>query len=89
MVENAIKFGLYDTTDAITIRIRSLTQDNQLIIRIENPFDPKTAQPRQGTGFGLTSVQRRLYLLYARNDLLSTREVDNIFITEIKIPQPA
>ena len=89
VVENAIKFGLYDTTEAITIRILTMTQDNQLIIRIENPFDPKTAQPRQGTGFGLTSVQRRLYLLYARNDLLSTREDNDIFITEIKIPQPA
>lgn len=89
VVENAIKFGLYDTTDAITIRIETLVTDNQLVIKIENPFDPQTSQPRQGTGFGLTSVQRRLYLLYARNDLLSTREIDNIFVTEIKIPQPA
>jgi hypothetical protein len=89
VVENAIKFGLYDTTDAITIRIETLAKDNQLVIRIENPFDPKTSQPRQGTGFGLTSVQRRLYLLYARNDLLSTLESENVFITEIKIPQPS
>ena len=88
VVENAIKFGLYDTTGEITIQIKALTRDNQLVMRVENPFDPQTSQPKQGTGFGLSSVQRRLYLLYARNDLLNTHEVENTFITEIKIPQP-
>lgn len=88
LVENAIKFGLYDTIGETVIRISTLLKDQQLIIRIENPFDPATSQPKQGTGFGLKSVQRRLYLLYARNDLLSTSQAENIFITEVKIPQP-
>ena len=88
LVENAIKFGLYDTIGEITIRIKSAKQDNQLVIRIENPFDPETSQPRQGTGFGLNSVQRRLYLLYARNDLLTTHQIETVFATEVKIPQP-
>lgn len=89
IVENAIKFGLYDTIGAITIRITARAENNTLIVEIENPFDPETTLPRQGTGFGLNSVQRRLYLLYARNDLLTTRQHENIFITEIKIPQTA
>lgn len=88
LVENAIKFGLYDTIGEITIRVAAHKQDNQLVIRVENPFDPQTAQPRAGTGFGLSSVQRRLYLLYARNDLLTTHQADTLFITEVKIPQP-
>jgi len=88
LVENAIKFGLYDTIGEITIRIVTMSIDHQLIIRIENPFDPATSNPRQGTGFGLESVKRRLYLLYARNDLLTTLQIEDIFITEVKIPQP-
>jgi two-component system LytT family sensor kinase len=87
IVENAIKFGLYDTTGEIIIRIEATEADNQLLLRVENPFDPETSQPRQGTGFGLMSVQRRLYLLFGRNDLLSTRADGNLFITEVKIPQ--
>lgn len=87
LVENAIKFGLYDTIGEITIRIVTMAIDQQLIIRIENPFDPVTAKPKQGTGFGLDSVKRRLYLLYARNDLLTTHQIEDIFITEVKIPQ--
>jgi two-component system, LytTR family, sensor kinase len=89
LVENAIKFGLYDTIGEITIALRATAAENNLHISIENPFDPETSQVRPGTGFGLTSIQRRLYLLYGRNDLLLTRNNNAIFTTELKIPQPA
>ena len=48
LVENAIKFGLYDTIGEITIRIIAAKQDNQLVIRIENPFDPQTCTTQTG-----------------------------------------
>jgi LytS/YehU family sensor histidine kinase len=89
LVENAIKFGLYDTIGEITIRLAATVADNHLCISIENPFDPETAQSKPGTGFGLNSIQRRLYLLYGRNDLLSTHQHETIFRTELKIPQSA
>ncbi|THU41296.1 GHKL domain-containing protein [Niastella caeni] len=87
LVENAIKFGLYDTTEPVTINIQAAQESNYLVITIQNPFDPETSSPKQGTGFGLSSVQRRLYLLFARNDLLITKHSDNLFTTVIKIPQ--
>jgi two-component system, LytTR family, sensor kinase len=87
VVENAIKFGLYDTTGEITIRIMTHAEGQYLVVGVENPFDPETARPKQGTGFGLNSVQRRLYLLFARQDLLSTTQNNQIFRTTIKIPQ--
>lgn len=87
IVENAIKFGLYDTTGETVIRINAVKEDNYLFIKVLNPFDPETSSPKQGTGFGLKSVQRRLYLLFARNDLLNTVAKENIFTTVVKIPQ--
>ena len=87
LVENAIKFGLYDTTGDITISIKATCDDKILYISISNPYDKDTAMPRQGTGYGLNSVQRRLYLLYARNDLMTTESGNNIFTTTVKIPQ--
>ena len=87
VVENAIKFGLYDTTDDITISIDAAYVNNELVLRVKNPFDPETSLPKKGTGFGLSSVQRRLYLLFARNDLLQTETQGQLFITTIKIPQ--
>jgi two-component system, LytTR family, sensor kinase len=85
LIENAIKFGLYGTTDKISITIDVYLEDNSLIIRITNPFDAEM-QPKQGSGFGLSGLRRRLYLLYARNDLLSTSIIDNIFTVSLKIP---
>src|SRR5829696_9616985 len=88
IVENAIKFGLYDTTDDIEITVKASNENGNLYVRVTNPFDAETSSPKKGTGFGLSSVQRRLYLLFARNDLLQTTTENNLFITTIKIPQP-
>jgi two-component system, LytTR family, sensor kinase len=87
IVENAIKFGLYDTTEAVTITINAQLEDDNLCIIISNPFDPKTSNPTKGTGFGLHSIQRRLFILFARQDLLQTSIDNNMFSTIIKIPQ--
>lgn len=87
VVENAIKFGLYDTTGDVTISITVKTENGDLIIQVINPFDSNTAALNSGTGFGLSSVQRRLYLLFARSDLLHTDARNNHFSTTITIPQ--
>lgn len=87
IVENAIKFGLYDTLDATTIQINTSFETNYLILQIKNPFDSSTQNVNSGTGFGLTSIQRRLFLLYARNDLVAIERKENQFITTLKIPQ--
>jgi len=107
IVENAIKFGLYDTTDTVTIRIEARAEygpsqglgsvgpsdelppgaPNYVVISVQNPFDPETSRPKQGMGFGLSSIQRRLYLLFARGDLFETRVEGHLFTTIVKIPQ--
>jgi hypothetical protein len=86
IVENAIKFGLYDTIGEITISIRASIEDKQLVIRVQNPFDPETSQPK-GTGFGLNSISRRLYLIYFNANLLQTTAENSLFTTTIRIPQ--
>jgi two-component system LytT family sensor kinase len=94
VVENAIKFGLYDTTGDTVIKLFAGIDENNLVIKVLNPFDPETSSPKPGAGFGLKSVQRRLYLLFARTDLLTTEALpaeqagkENIFTTIVKIPQ--
>jgi two-component system LytT family sensor kinase len=87
IVENAIKFGLYNTAAPITIQVEVTVDQGLLNIMVRNPYDPnvKTAE---GTGFGLTAIRRRLYLLFADNNLLQTKSIDNnLFTTTLKIPQ--
>ena len=88
VVENAIKFGLYDTTGDILIHINAITDNNNMLkLTVQNPYDAQTNSQGKGTGFGLKSVQRRLYLLFGRNDLLQTNSDNGNFITTILIPQ--
>ncbi|WP_339810860.1 histidine kinase [uncultured Imperialibacter sp.] len=86
IVENAIKFGLYDTVGEITVSVKAAMEGTMLQIEIKNPFDPETSVTARGTGFGLSSVKRRLYLLYHRNDLLLTSQQGGEFTTTIRIP---
>jgi len=87
VVENAIKFGLYDTIGEVKIRVMSSVENGQLRITVENPYDAETSANLGGTGFGLSSISRRLYLLFARQDLLTTTTNEHTFITSIIIPQ--
>ncbi len=96
LVENAIKYGLYGTIGPVTIYIKGVLTKDQFIFSIINPYDPD-AVTTKGTGFGLESVRRRLYLLFARNDLLTvtsdslspekeTEQGHNYFTAVINIP---
>jgi len=89
IVENAIKFGLYDTIGEVIITIAAKNASGALEVTVKNPFDVETAQPLYGTGFGLSSVERRLFLLFARHDLLQTKTENHYFVTTVTIPQIA
>jgi two-component system LytT family sensor kinase len=85
LVENAIKYGLYGTTANVTIEISARVNDQVLQLQITNPFDTDV-QASSGNGFGLSGLTRRLYLLFARNDLLITNTNENKFTVTLKIP---
>lgn len=84
LLENAIKHGLYGTTEQTELHLRAWREKNLLKLELANPYD---TQPRDGLGFGLRSVQRRLYLLYGRTDLLRVERAQDWFIVTLNIPQ--
>lgn len=87
IVENAIKFGLYNTSAAVTIRIVVSVAEGMLSVLVSNPYDAEQ-QHSEGTGFGLSAIRRRLYLLFADTSLLSTHTANNnLYLTTLKIPQ--
>ena len=88
LVENAIKFGLYGTTGSVTISLDARRLDDLLEIRVTNPFS-EDARTTRGNGFGLAGLQRRMYLLFARNDLVHTADVNYVFTVTLKIPREA
>lgn len=87
LLENAIKFGLYGNTGAVTISIDIQSKNGILTFTISNPYDANANKTPKGTGFGLAGVNRRLFLIYARTDLLETNKDGKTFTTTLKIPQ--
>jgi len=87
LLENAIKFGLYNVIGDVEITIDIRQEGQVLWISIGNPFDPGHFPSQKGTGFGLSGIRRRLFLLYGRTDLLETSTEDHVFTSTLKIPQ--
>lgn len=87
LLENAIKYGLYDTTEMVSIHIQAQANSSSLDVQLKNPYDPENSLPKKSSGFGLRSVERRLFLLYGRTDLLKTKNENDTFIVQLKIPQ--
>ncbi|HVZ57907.1 MAG TPA: histidine kinase [Chitinophagaceae bacterium] len=86
LMENAIKFGLYGTTGEARISLRAQATEDQLVVEVTNPYDADMQMP-SGTGFGLRSVKRRLYLLFGRSDLVETSQGSRDFSVTVKIPR--
>lgn len=86
LMENAIKFGLYGTTGEVEIGLRARLVDHYLVVAVSNPYE-NDMQMQTGTGFGLKSIRRRLYLLYGRDDLMEINQSKNTFIVIFRIPQ--
>jgi two-component system, LytTR family, sensor kinase len=87
IIENAIKYGLYNTTENVLITIKAWTENSILYIDIMNPIEDHTIQTNKGSGFGLHGIQRRLQLIYSTNSLLKIKREQNSFTTSLEIPQ--
>lgn len=87
LIENSVKYGVYGSTDKVLIKITAKKVNQNLQIEIQNPFDDEAQKSMKGTGFGITSVQKKLSILFGRNDLLEIISVKNLYIVRILIPQ--
>lgn len=86
VIENAIKYGLYDALEPVEINISSSVENNFLMLTVQNPFSPETVLANKGTGYGLDSIRKKLHIIYKQHDLLLTEAENNIFKTTIRIP---
>ena len=71
LFENAIKHGVYESIEQVSIAMDCEYKEGYLEISIVNDFDPH-AHARKGTGIGLNNIRERLRLLYKNDKLLRT-----------------
>ena len=86
LFENAIKHGVYESTETINIIFEGKLEGGNLQVSLQNDFD-KDARKIKGEGIGLKNVQQRLFLIFKKNDLLKITQLENSFKISINIPQ--
>lgn len=86
LFENAVKFGLHESTGELRIFFDITCHDDFLYIRLQNNYED-TSQTAAGTGRGLENVKQRLRIIYGRHDLLKVEDKDREFIVTMNIPQ--
>ncbi|MCF6271405.1 MAG: histidine kinase [Melioribacteraceae bacterium] len=85
LIENAIKHGVYESSERVEITLSCRRKENIVEIKISNNYDP-SAVSNIGEGIGLSNINRRLKLIYQRTNLVSITKLDNIFSVLLLIP---
>ncbi len=84
--ENAVKHGVNESTDTVTISTKCFMENGELKIFISNNFTPGNLS-RKGKGIGLENIRKRLMLIFKRHDLMNIVKYRDIFEVQITIPQ--
>ncbi len=86
LFENAIKYGVYETTEQVTIKTICKCEGNALRISIRNDYDAGTIK-RKGEGIGLQNIRKRMEIIYNQPDLIRVTDHKNSFEVQLIIPQ--
>lgn len=84
--ENAIKHGVYESAEEVTIYFTCHPFRHGMMVKISNNFDPETP-PRPGNRLGLKNISNRLKLIYQYEDLIKIHKQENTFEVELFIPE--
>jgi sensor histidine kinase YesM len=86
LFENAIKYGVYETTEQVTIKTTCQCDGNVLKITIVNDYDASSMK-RKGEGIGLRNIRKRMQIIYNQPDLIKITDLKTSFEVQIIIPQ--
>jgi len=86
LIENAIKHGVYNSTEEVIVELICKVEKDFVVIEIWNDYDPK-ALKKIGKGIGLSNIKKRLQLTYQRQDLLETIADKMVYRAILKLPK--
>jgi hypothetical protein len=86
LFENAVKHGVYESTETVRITATAAQKAQHLHIEISNNFDAEAAGQSKGSGTGLKNTKEQLRLRYGAAALLQTKVENGKFVVALKIP---
>ncbi|MBK7711296.1 MAG: histidine kinase [Bacteroidales bacterium] len=85
LYENAVKHGVYESTESVRIITHVRFIDGFFEISISNNYDPAPSL-KKGTGTGLLNVSRRLELFYGNKGSMKTSKENGIYTVTLYLP---
>ncbi len=86
VIENAIKYGVYENIDESIVELNCWCSNDFLRLSIKNNFDLELIV-NKGEGIGLQNIRRRLKLIYNSDNLLKMNSEDGVFEVIFTFPQ--
>jgi two-component system, LytTR family, sensor kinase len=86
LVENAVKYGIYESTEQSDIFLSATCNEDVLEIIIRNDFDPNFLT-KKGEGIGIRNVASRMKIQYGREDLMKINKSEKRFEVKLIFPQ--
>jgi len=85
LVENAVKHGVAGMVEGGTIRLAISRAENDVVVEVENAFDPEVEPPAR-LGIGLVHVRRRLEVRYGERARFAAGARDGLYHVELRFP---
>ena len=85
LYENAVKHGVYESTECVRIKTQANITDGHIKITISNNYDAAPSSKR-GTGTGLLNVARRLELFFGNAASIKALKENGIYTVNLFIP---
>jgi sensor histidine kinase YesM len=86
LYENAVKHGVYESTDRVIIRTSATKEEDFVVISVTNTVDPESVVTRKGAGIGLKNVRSRLELFFGEKAELKVNRSEESFNVTMRFP---
>ena len=86
LYENAVKHGVYESTEEVTIKTTAIKKNEFVIITVANNVDTDSVVTRKGAGIGLKNVSSRLELFFGGKADLTVSRTDDSFSVTVRFP---
>ena len=86
LIENAIKYALAPSAVPVTIRVEASSDDDMLLVSVEDDGAGQEKDARPGTGVGIANVRQRLETLYGSRGSLETLKRERGFLAIARLP---
>ncbi len=86
LYENAVKHGVYESTEEVIIRTTAKLENNIVVISVTNNVDTDAVVTRKGAGIGLKNVSSRLELFFGEMADLTVNRTEDRFNVIVRFP---